>query len=214
MSELREISEVNAKSARNESVSIGKVSVNYGTSVTGEDQSDPEVTILMPCLNESETLEVCIRKAQGFLDANQVRGEIVVSDNGSTDGSQEIARSCGARVVDVPIRGYGAALIYGSRAARGKYIIMGDSDDSYDFSDLLPFVREPHVALFGGESGFELYERIVADAARVLQPGGWLIMELGFGSRDRVAALLSGWRDVQIEPDLAGIPRVIVATLR
>ncbi|MBZ5547030.1 MAG: glycosyltransferase family 2 protein [Acidobacteriia bacterium] len=142
MSELREISEVNAKSARNESVSIGKVSVNYGTSVTGEDQSDPEVTILMPCLNESETLEVCIRKAQGFLDANQVRGEIVVSDNGSTDGSQEIARSCGARVVDVPIRGYGAALIYGSRAARGKYIIMGDSDDSYDFSDMLPFVRE------------------------------------------------------------------------
>jgi release factor glutamine methyltransferase len=70
---------------------------------------------------------------------------------------------------------------------------------------------EPHVALFAGQSGFELYERIVADATRVLRPGGWLVMELGFGSRDRVAGLLSTWRDMQIEPDLAGIPRVIAA---
>jgi release factor glutamine methyltransferase len=70
---------------------------------------------------------------------------------------------------------------------------------------------EPHVALFAGESGFEIYERIVEDAPRVLRPGGWLILELGFGSRDRVAALLRGWDDVQIEPDLAGIPRVIAA---
>jgi release factor glutamine methyltransferase len=70
---------------------------------------------------------------------------------------------------------------------------------------------EPHVALFAGETGFEIYERIVADAPRVLGPGGWLIMELGFGSRDYVANLLSGWRDVRIEPDLAGIPRVIAA---
>ena len=72
---------------------------------------------------------------------------------------------------------------------------------------------EPHVALFAGQSGFELYERIVADATRVLRPGGWLVMALGFGSRDRVAELLSEWRDVQIEPDLAGIPRVIAARL-
>jgi release factor glutamine methyltransferase len=70
---------------------------------------------------------------------------------------------------------------------------------------------EPHVALFGGPTGVELYERIVADAARVLRPGGWLVMELGFGSRDRVAAMLSGWNDVSVEPDLAGIPRVIAA---
>lgn len=70
---------------------------------------------------------------------------------------------------------------------------------------------EPHVALFAGESGFEIYERIVEDAPRVLRPGGWLILELGFGSRDRLAALLRGWDDVQIEPDLAGIPRVIAA---
>jgi release factor glutamine methyltransferase len=70
---------------------------------------------------------------------------------------------------------------------------------------------EPHVALFAGETGFEIYDRIVADAPRVLGPGGWLVMELGFGSRDYVANLLGGWRDVRIEPDLAGIPRVIAA---
>ena len=70
---------------------------------------------------------------------------------------------------------------------------------------------EPHVALFAGVTGFELYERIVADAPRVLRPGGWLILELGFGSRDRVAALLHGWQDIEVAPDLAGIPRVIAA---
>ena len=70
---------------------------------------------------------------------------------------------------------------------------------------------EPHVALFAGETGFELYERIVADAPRVLRPGGWLVMELGFGSHNRVAEMLSGWENLRIEPDLAGIPRVIAA---
>jgi release factor glutamine methyltransferase len=73
---------------------------------------------------------------------------------------------------------------------------------------------EPHVALFGGESGFELYDRLVADAPRVLQPGGWLVRELGFGCAAHVTALLSGWRDLRIEPDLAGIPRVAAARLR
>ena len=72
---------------------------------------------------------------------------------------------------------------------------------------------EPHVALFAGETGFEIYDRIVADAPRMLGPGGWLVMEVGFGSRDYVANLLSGWQEVRIEPDLAGIPRVIAARL-
>jgi glycosyltransferase involved in cell wall biosynthesis len=100
----------------------------------------PEFTILMPCLNEAETLEPCIAKAwRGLADAG-VRGEIVVADNGSTDGSQEIAERNGARVVPVQSKGYGAALIGGIEAARGRFIIMGDSDDSYDFSKLLPFV--------------------------------------------------------------------------
>lgn len=101
---------------------------------------DVELSIIMPCLNESETLETCIRKARGFLQASGITGEVVIGDNGSTDGSQEIARNAGARVVDVPVRGYGMALHYASLAARGKFIIMGDSDDSYDFSDLMAFV--------------------------------------------------------------------------
>jgi glycosyltransferase involved in cell wall biosynthesis len=113
-----------------------------GASIQGSPESNVEFTILLPCLNESATLETCIRKAQSFLEANQIRGEVLVSDNGSDDGSQDIAWRCGARVVDVPVRGYGAALIHGSREARGSYIIMGDSDDSYDFSDLLPFVEK------------------------------------------------------------------------
>ena len=99
-----------------------------------------ELTILMPCLNEAETLATCIRKASDFLARHSIVGEVVVADNGSTDGSQEIARSCGARVLDVPRRGYGAALYQGSLAARGVYVIMGDSDDSYDFADLMAFV--------------------------------------------------------------------------
>jgi glycosyltransferase involved in cell wall biosynthesis len=100
-----------------------------------------ELSIVMPCLNEAETLETCIRKAHGFLERAGVDGEIVIGDNGSTDGSQEIARRNGARVVDVPVRGYGAALHYATLAARGRYVIMGDSDDSYDFVNLEPFLE-------------------------------------------------------------------------
>ncbi|MBP6798669.1 MAG: glycosyltransferase family 2 protein, partial [Luteimonas sp.] len=93
-----------------------------------------ELTILMPCLNEAETLAVCVRKARAFLAASGVAGEVVVADNGSTDGSQRIASEEGARVVDVARKGYGAALMGGIRAARGRFVVMGDADDSYDFS--------------------------------------------------------------------------------
>src|SRR3954453_3677804 len=89
-----------------------------------------ELTILMPCLNEAETLGRCIAKARDYLDRSGIMGEIVIADNGSTDGSQAIARALGARVVNIPVRGYGAALIGGITAARGRYVIMGDSDDS------------------------------------------------------------------------------------
>ncbi|MBO3083851.1 glycosyltransferase family 2 protein [Cellulomonas fengjieae] len=101
-----------------------------------------ELTILMPCLNEAETLEVCIRKALGYLERSGVDGEVLIADNGSTDGSQEIARLAGARVVPVAEKGYGSALIGGIAAARGTYVIMGDADDSYDFSSLDPFVAK------------------------------------------------------------------------
>jgi glycosyltransferase involved in cell wall biosynthesis len=102
---------------------------------------DIELTILMPCLNEAETLETCVTKARGWLERSGVAGEIVIADNGSTDGSQEIARNAGARVVPVDERGYGAALQGGIAAARGRYIIMGDADDSYDFSNLAAFIE-------------------------------------------------------------------------
>lgn len=95
----------------------------------------------MPSLNEAETLEVCIKKAIGFMEREGIVGEVVVADNGSTDGSQEIAKRAGARVVHVERKGYGAALLGGIRAARGTYVIMGDSDDSYDFSELGLYVE-------------------------------------------------------------------------
>ncbi len=101
-----------------------------------------EITILMPCLNEAETLATCIRKALAFLKGAGLSGEVLVADNGSTDGSREIAASQGARVWPVAERGYGSALLAGIRAAHGKYVIMGDSDDSYDFSRLDPFVEK------------------------------------------------------------------------
>jgi glycosyltransferase involved in cell wall biosynthesis len=99
-----------------------------------------ELSIVMPCLNEAETLAICIRKAQSYLDRSGVSGEIVIGDNGSTDGSQQIAASLGARVIPVPIRGYGAALYGAISAAQGRYCIMGDSDDSYNFENLDAFV--------------------------------------------------------------------------
>ena len=102
----------------------------------------PELSIIMPCLNEAETLAACLRKATAYLKHSGVAGEIIVGDNGSTDGSQEIALRGGARVVNIPLRGYGAALYGASLAARGRYIIMADSDGSYDFSELNPFLQK------------------------------------------------------------------------
>ena len=101
-----------------------------------------ELSIVLPCLNEAETIGICLKKAAKFLQENKINGELVVGDNDSSDGSQEIALSFGARVVDVKLRGYGAALDGAIRTARGKYIIMGDADNSYDFSNIMPFVEK------------------------------------------------------------------------
>ena len=101
-----------------------------------------ELSIVMPCLNEAETLGTCIKKAVGYLEKSGIKGEVVIGDNGSTDGSQEIARAAGARVIDIPRRGYGAALMGAIEASRGRYVIMGDSDDSYDFSSLDLYVEK------------------------------------------------------------------------
>ncbi|KOV79936.1 glycosyltransferase family 2 protein [Nocardia sp. NRRL S-836] len=101
-----------------------------------------ELTIVLPCLNEAETLETCVRKAKQSIERLGVKGEVVVADNGSTDGSQDIARANGARVVDVPRRGYGAALMAGIEAAGGKYVLMADADDSYALDDIEGFLVE------------------------------------------------------------------------
>src|SRR5262249_9749117 len=103
---------------------------------------DVELTILMPCLNEAETLATCIRKAKGFLARTGISGEVLIADNGSSDGSRKIAEERGARVILVQQKGYGAALMGGIKGARGQYTIMGDADDSYDFASIDQFIDQ------------------------------------------------------------------------
>lgn len=116
-----------------------------------DNHTAPEVSIVMPCLNEADTLEVCIQKAQHALSEHHINGEIIIADNGSTDGSQEIASQMGARVVSVVEKGYGSALMGGISAACGKFVIMGDADDSYDFLEVPKFVDKLR-------EGFELVQ--------------------------------------------------------
>jgi glycosyltransferase involved in cell wall biosynthesis len=104
--------------------------------------TDIELSVVMPCLNESDTLAVCIEKTRRAMSENNISGEIIVADNGSTDGSTDIALSLGARVVNVKEKGYGSALMGGISAARGKFVIMGDADDSYNFLEIPKFVEK------------------------------------------------------------------------
>ena len=105
-------------------------------------EQEIELSIVMPCLNEAKTLVTCLQKARRFLYENKVNGEIIVADNGSTDGSQTIAIANEARIVQVHVRGYGAAVAGGVAAARGRYVIMADADDSYDFLALMPLLMK------------------------------------------------------------------------
>jgi glycosyltransferase involved in cell wall biosynthesis len=134
--------------------------MTVGTRVPTANRKVIELSIVMPCLNEAETLAYCIQKAQSFMERNDICGEVIVADNGSKDGSQSIAESLGAIVVNVPDRGYGSALMGGIASARGRYVIMGDADDSYDFSALEPYVeklREGYELVMGNrfEGGIE-----------------------------------------------------------
>jgi len=130
----------------------------------------------MPCLNEADTLESCIEKAQRALRENNIEGEIIVADNGSADGSQAIATRMGARVVHVEAKGYGNALMGGIAAARGRFIIMGDADDSYDFGELPKFVEKL------GE-GFELVQgcRLPSGGGKVM-PGAMPLLHRWWGN--------------------------------
>jgi glycosyltransferase involved in cell wall biosynthesis len=107
----------------------------------------------MPCLNEAETIAICVKKASSY-SRSHIRGEILIADNGSTDGSQATAQRLGARVVSISERGYGAALIDGIEAAKGRFVIMGDADDSYDFSQLDKFVSPALVRWAMADAGF------------------------------------------------------------
>jgi glycosyltransferase involved in cell wall biosynthesis len=134
-----------------------------------------EVSVVMPCLNEADTLESCIRKAQQSLHDHNIQGEVIVADNGSSDGSQAIASRLGARVVPIAQRGYGNALMGGIGAAQGKFVIMGDSDDSYDFREIPKFVEKLR-------EGFDLVQgcRLPSGGGK-LMPGAmpWLHRWLG-----------------------------------
>lgn len=101
-----------------------------------------ELTILIPCLNEEKTIGTCIKKANKFLEENSIKGEVLVANNGSTDNSEKIAKELGARVELIKEKGYGSALINGSNLAKGKYIIMADADNSYNFSEIFPFYQK------------------------------------------------------------------------
>ena len=107
-----------------------------------EDRDDVELSVVMPCLNEAATVGICVKKAIDALERHGIRGEVIIADNGSTDGSQQIARDFGARVVPVERRGYGSALQSGIAAAHGQFVLMGDADDTYDFSQLNQFVAK------------------------------------------------------------------------
>lgn len=135
-----------------------------------------ELSIVMPCLNEADTLQTCIEKAQRALRDAGIAGEIVIADNGSADGSQEIAASLGARVVNVAAKGYGSALMGGIAAAQGKYVIMGDADDSYDFLEVPKFVAKLR-------EGFDLVQgcRLPAGGGRVL-PGAMPFLHRWWGN--------------------------------
>ncbi|HKV75093.1 MAG TPA: glycosyltransferase family 2 protein, partial [Gemmatimonadales bacterium] len=119
-------------------------SAHHNTAQTSPAEGDLELSIVMPCLNEADTLAICVGKARRALAEAGIPGEIVVADNGSTDGSQAIAEREGARVVPIAMRGYGSALMGGIAAAQGRYVLMGDADDSYDFLEsprFLPALR-------------------------------------------------------------------------
>jgi glycosyltransferase involved in cell wall biosynthesis len=140
-------------------------------------ESSPiELSVVIPCLNEADTLEACIRKAQQALHEHDIPGEVIVADNGSVDASRDIARRLGARVIDVPSRGYGAALMGGIAAAKGRFVVMGDADDSYDFREIPGFVHKLR-------QGFELVQgcRLPAGGGRVM-PGAMPVLHRWLGN--------------------------------
>lgn len=157
-----------------------------------------EVSVVMPCLNEADTLEACIRKAQEALSDSGIRGEVIVADNGSTDGSQAIAERLGARVVPVQRKGYGYALMGGIEAARGSYVVMADADDSYDFRELPKFVEQLR-------NGYDLVQgcRLPAGGGKI-EPGAMPWPHRWIGN-PLFSALSKSWFRAQIHDVYCGL---------
>ena len=157
-----------------------------------------EISIVMPCLNEADTLAVCIRKALAAIEEHGISAEIIVADNGSTDGSQAIAESLGARVVPVSMKGYGSALMGGIEAARGRYILMGDADDSYDFGEVPKFLEKLR-------EGYDMVQgcRLPAGGGTVL-PGAMPGLHRWWGN-PMFSALARHWFNVQVNDVYCGL---------
>ena len=155
------------------------------TDASNGDISSPEVSVVMPCLNEADTLAGCISKAQRALRENNIVGEIIIADNGSTDGSQAIAARMGVRVINVCAKGYGNALMGGIAAAQGRFIIMGDADDSYDFLETPKFVEKLR-------QGFDLVQgcRLPSGGGQVL-PGAMPFLHRWWGNP--MFSLMARW---------------------
>ena len=144
--------------------------------ILATDNNFPEVSIIMPCLNEADTLAACIGKARRALNEQKIAGEIIVADNGSTDGSLAIATKLGARLINVREKGYGSALMGGILAARGKYIIMGDADDSYDFLETPKFVEKLR-------EGFDIVQGCrLSSGGGVVKPGAMPFLHRAWGN--------------------------------
>jgi len=169
-----------------------------------------EVSVVLPCLNESETVEACVRKALEGIAAAGTTGEVIVADNGSTDGSQELARAAGARVVHAAERGYGAALLAGIGAARGTYVIMGDADDSYDFREIPRFVAKLR-------EGYELVQGCrLPSGGGIIKPGAMPFLHRWWGN-PMFSAMARRWFRAPIHDvncGLRGFSREFHARLR
>jgi glycosyltransferase involved in cell wall biosynthesis len=158
----------------------------------------PELSIVMPCLNEAETLAACIRKAQRALEQHNIGGEIIIADNGSSDGSAQIARELGARVLHIKDRGYGSALMGGIAAARGRFILMADADDSYDLGELPRFIDKIR-------EGYDLVQGCrLPSGGGTIRPGAMPLTHR-YGGNPALSAIARSWFGVGVTDIYCGM---------
>ncbi|GJL55729.1 MAG: dolichol-P-glucose synthetase [Nitrospirales bacterium] len=181
----------------------------WDTTTSSNNDTAPEVSIVLPCLNEATTLESCLRKANLAIATHHLHAEVIVADNGSQDDSKEKADACGAMVIHVQERGYGAALMAGIAMARGKYVIMGDADDSYDFTSIYPFIEKLR-------AGYDLVMGCrFPHAGGTILPGAmpWLHRYLGNPALSRIGRLFFNSPVTDFHCGMRGFRRQFIHTL-